>query len=33
MEHTPGEELQRLMKEIMDQPAEAMERVKKVLSE
>jgi tripartite-type tricarboxylate transporter receptor subunit TctC len=33
MEHTPGEELQRLMKEIMDQPAETMERVKKVLSE
>ena len=33
MEHTPGEELQRLMKEIMDQPGETMERVKKVLSE
>ncbi len=33
MEYTPGEELQSLMKEIMDQPAEVMERVKKVLSE
>jgi hypothetical protein len=33
MEYTPGEELQVLMKEIMDQPSEAMERVKRVLSD
>ena len=31
MEHTPGEDLQALMKEIMEQPREVMERVKKVL--
>jgi hypothetical protein len=31
MEYTPGEDLQVLMKEIMDQPREVMERVKKVL--
>lgn len=33
MEYTPGEELQSLMKEIMNQPAEVMDRVKKLLSE
>jgi hypothetical protein len=33
MEYTPGEELQVLMKEIMDQPSAAMERVKRVLSD
>jgi tripartite-type tricarboxylate transporter receptor subunit TctC len=33
MEYTPGEELQSLMKEIMDQPADVMDRVKKLLSE
>jgi tripartite-type tricarboxylate transporter receptor subunit TctC len=33
MEHTPGEDLQVLMKEMMNQPAEVIERVKKVLSE
>ncbi|HEX5607994.1 MAG TPA: tripartite tricarboxylate transporter substrate-binding protein [Candidatus Binatia bacterium] len=33
MEYTPGEELQSLMKEIMDQPAEVMDRVKKLLSD
>jgi tripartite-type tricarboxylate transporter receptor subunit TctC len=33
MEHTPGEELQNLMKEFMNQPADVVERVKKVLTE
>src|SRR5919106_953003 len=33
MEHTPGEELQNLMKELMNQPREVIERVKKVLAE
>jgi hypothetical protein len=33
MEHTPGEDLQVLMKELMNQPREVMERVKKVLGE
>jgi tripartite-type tricarboxylate transporter receptor subunit TctC len=33
MEHTPGEELQTLMKELMNQPREVIERVKRVLSE
>lgn len=33
MEHTPGEELQNLMKELMNQPREVMERVKKVLTD
>jgi tripartite-type tricarboxylate transporter receptor subunit TctC len=33
MEYTPGEELQVLMKELMNQPREVMERVKKVLGE
>jgi len=31
MEHTPGEELQALMKELMNQPREVVERVKKIL--
>ena len=31
MEHTPGEELQALMKELMNQPHEVVERVKKIL--
>ena len=33
MEHTPGEELQALMKEMMNQPREVVERVKKVLAD
>jgi tripartite-type tricarboxylate transporter receptor subunit TctC len=33
MEHTPGEELQNLMKEFMNQPPDVVERVKKVLTE
>jgi tripartite-type tricarboxylate transporter receptor subunit TctC len=33
MEHTPGEDLQKLMREVMDQPRDVIERVKKVLSE
>ena len=33
MEHTPGEDLQALMKEMMNQPPDIIERVKKVLSE
>ena len=33
MEYTSGEELQTLMKELMNQPREVIERVKKVLSE
>jgi len=33
MEHTPGEELQSLMKELMNQPPDVVERVKKVLNE
>ena len=33
MEHTPGEELQSLMKELMNQPRDVIERVKKVLAD
>ena len=33
MEHTPGEELQALMKELMNQPPDVIERVKKVLAD
>jgi tripartite-type tricarboxylate transporter receptor subunit TctC len=33
MEHTPGEELQNLMIEFMNQPPDVVERVKKVLTE
>ena len=33
MEYTPGEDLQSLMKDIMDQPSEVIERVKKILSD
>jgi tripartite-type tricarboxylate transporter receptor subunit TctC len=33
MEHTPGDELQNLMKEFMNQPPDVVERVKKVLTE
>jgi tripartite-type tricarboxylate transporter receptor subunit TctC len=33
MEHTPGETLQALLKEIMDQPREVIDRVKKILAE
>jgi hypothetical protein len=33
MEHTPGEDLQALMKELMNQPRDVIERVKKVLTE
>jgi tripartite-type tricarboxylate transporter receptor subunit TctC len=33
MEHTPGEDLQRLLNELMNQPREVTERVKKLLSE
>jgi tripartite-type tricarboxylate transporter receptor subunit TctC len=32
MEHTPGETLQALLKEIMDQPREVIDRVKKILA-
>jgi tripartite-type tricarboxylate transporter receptor subunit TctC len=32
MEHTPGETLQTLLKEIMDQPREVIDRVKKILA-
>jgi hypothetical protein len=33
MEYTSGEELQNLMKELMSQPREVVERVKKILSD
>ena len=33
MEHTPGEALQALMKELMNQPREVVERVKRVLAD
>jgi hypothetical protein len=33
MEHTPGEDLQALLKDIMNQPPDVIERVKKVLTE
>lgn len=33
MEHTPGEELQVLMKELMNQPRDVIERVKRVLAQ
>jgi len=33
MEHTPGEELQTIMKELMSQPREVNERVKKILTQ
>jgi hypothetical protein len=32
MEHTPGETLQALLQEIMDQPREVIDRVKKLLA-
>ena len=31
MEHTPGEELQAMMKELMNQPRDVVERVKQIL--
>ncbi|TMA67680.1 MAG: hypothetical protein E6J73_02015 [Deltaproteobacteria bacterium] len=33
MEYTPGEDLQTLMKELMNQPRDVIERVKKVLAD
>jgi tripartite-type tricarboxylate transporter receptor subunit TctC len=33
MEHTPGEDLQKLLKEIMDQPRDVLVRVKRILTE
>ena len=33
MEHTPGEELQTLLKEIMNQPRDVLDRVKRILTE
>lgn len=33
MEHTPGEELQKLLSEIMGQPRDVLDRVKKILTE
>jgi tripartite-type tricarboxylate transporter receptor subunit TctC len=33
MEHTPGENLQALLKEIMDQPRDVVDRVKKILAD
>lgn len=33
MEHTPGEDLQNLLKDLMNQPRDVMERVKKILTE
>ena len=33
MEHTPGEDLQNLLKDLMNQPPQVIERVKKVLTE
>jgi hypothetical protein len=33
MEHTAGEDLQRLLNELMSQPCEVRERVKKLLTE
>jgi hypothetical protein len=33
MEYTPGEELQAALKEIMDQPRDVLDRVKKILTE
>jgi len=33
MEHTPGEDLQALVKEILDQPREVTDRVKKILAD
>ncbi len=33
MEHTPGEDLQNLLRELMNQPKEVIERVKKILIE
>jgi len=33
MEHTPGEDLQALLKEILDQPREVTDRVKKILAD
>jgi tripartite-type tricarboxylate transporter receptor subunit TctC len=33
MEHTPGEELQGLLKELMDQPRDVLDRVKRILTE
>jgi len=33
MEHTPGEELQRLLNELMNQPRDVIERVKRILTD
>jgi hypothetical protein len=33
MEHTPGEDLQTLMKELMNQPRDVIDRVKNVLAD
>jgi hypothetical protein len=33
MEHTPGETLQALLKEIMDQPRDVVDGVKKILAQ
>jgi tripartite-type tricarboxylate transporter receptor subunit TctC len=33
MEYTPGEELQTLLKEIMNQPRDVLDRVKTILTE
>jgi len=33
MEYTPGEELQSMMKDLMNQPREVMDRVKRILTE
>jgi hypothetical protein len=33
MEHTPGEDLQALLKDLMNQPTDVIERVRRVLSE
>jgi hypothetical protein len=33
MEYTPGEELQSLLNELMEQPRDVLERVKRILTE
>ena len=33
MEYTPGEELQKLLNELMNQPPDVIERVKKILTD
>ena len=33
MEHTPGKDLQDLLKDLMNQPRDVMERVKRILTE